>query len=223
MSREALVLLVCCCDFRDGAERLIPSKSLRNAVIRAFPGLLCILRMCAPRRAAAVVRPRGREKSADRRRRILISRLLIIRASVPRWKSPFPAYFKGFPAVSPLIPPYPAFLKYPVSPQEDRGAADKSSAFAPAQEAGARERGCRRSGNGSCAVCRWFVGEHPPDCHVCGALSRSASCSSPQKVMTGSPDCSTVAAVNASQSIYGFVFCLHRECENPKKAGLPCF
>ena len=117
MSREALVLLVCCCDFRDGAERLISSKSLRNAVIRAFPGLLCILRMCAPRRAAAVVRPRGREKSADRRRRILISRLLIIRTSVPRRKSPFPAYFKGFPAVSPLIPPYPAFLKYPVSPQ----------------------------------------------------------------------------------------------------------
>lgn len=116
MSREALVLLVCCCDFRDGAERLIPSKSLRNAVIRVFPGLLCILRMCAPRRAAAVVRPRGREKSADRRRRILISRLLIIRTSVPRRKSPFPAYFKGFPAVSPLIPPYPAFLKYPVSP-----------------------------------------------------------------------------------------------------------
>lgn len=117
MSREALVLLVCCCDFRDGVERLIPSKSLRNAVIRAFPGLFCILRMCAPRRAAAVVRPRGREKSADRRRRILISRLLIIRTSVPRRKSPFPAYFKGFPAVSPLIPPYPAFLKYPVSPQ----------------------------------------------------------------------------------------------------------
>ena len=117
MSREALVLLVCCCDFRDGAERLIPSKSLRNAVIRAFPGLFRILRMCAPRRAAAVVRPRGREKSADRRRRILISRLLIIRTSVPRRKSPFPAYFKGFPAVSPLIPPYPAFLKYPVSPQ----------------------------------------------------------------------------------------------------------
>lgn len=117
MSREALVLLVCCCDFRDRAERLIPSKSLRNAVIWAFPGLLCILRMCAPRRADAVVRPRGREKSADRRRRILISRLLIIRASVPRRKSPFPAYFKGFPAVSPLIPPYPAFLKYPVSPQ----------------------------------------------------------------------------------------------------------
>lgn len=116
MSREALVLLVCCCDFRDGAERLIPSKSLRNAVIWAFPGLLCILRMCAPRRAAAVVRPRERKKSADRRRRILISRLLIIRASVPRRKSPFPAYFKGFPAVSPLIPPYPAFLKYPVSP-----------------------------------------------------------------------------------------------------------
>ena len=119
MSREALVLLVCCCDFRDGAERLISSKSLRNAVIRAFPGLFRILRMCAPRRAAAVVRPRGREKSADRRRRILISRLLIIRASVPRRKSPFPAYFKGFPAVSPLIPPYPAFLKYPVSPQQD--------------------------------------------------------------------------------------------------------
>lgn len=120
MSREALVLLVCCCDFRDGAERLIPSKSLRNAVIRAFPGLFRILRMCAPRRAAAVVRPRGREKSADRRRRILISRLLIIRASVPRRKSPFPAYFKGFPAVSPLIPPYPTFLKYPVSPQKVR-------------------------------------------------------------------------------------------------------
>ena len=119
MSREALVLLVCCCDFRDGAERLMPSKSLRNAVIRAFPGLFRILRMCAPRRAAAVVRPRGREKSADRRRRILISRLLIIRASVPRRKSPFPAYFKGFPAVSPLIPPYPAFLKYPVSPHSD--------------------------------------------------------------------------------------------------------
>lgn len=118
MSREALVLLVCCCDFRDGAERLIPSKSLRNAVIRAFPGLFRILRMCAPRRAAAVVRPRGREKSADRRRRILISRLLIIRTSVPRRKSPFPAYFKGFPAVSPLIPPYPAFLKYPVSPHQ---------------------------------------------------------------------------------------------------------
>lgn len=123
MSRETLVLLVCCCDFRDGAERLIPSKSLRNAVIRAFPGLLCILRMCAPRRAAAVVRPRGREKSADRRRRILISRLLIIRASVPRRKSPFPAYFKGFPVVSLLFPPYPAFLKYPVSPHFDCGVA----------------------------------------------------------------------------------------------------
>lgn len=118
MSRKALVLLVCCCDFRDGAERLIPSKSLGNAVIRAFPGLFRILRMCAPRHAAAVVRPRERKKSADRRRRILISRLLIIRASVPRRKSPFPAYFKGFPAVSPLIPPYPAFLKYPVSPQQ---------------------------------------------------------------------------------------------------------
>lgn len=99
----------------------MPSKSLGNAVIRAFPGLFRILRMCAPRRAAAVVRPRGREKSADRRRRILISRLLIIRASVPRRKSPFPAYFKGFPAVSPLIPPYPAFLKYPVSPQLHEG------------------------------------------------------------------------------------------------------
>lgn len=117
MSRKALVLLVCCCDFRDGAERLIPSKSLGNAVIRAFPGLFRILRMCAPRHAAAVVRPRERKKSADRRRRILISRLLIIRTSVPRRKSPFPAYFKGFPAVSLLIPPYPAFLKYPVSPQ----------------------------------------------------------------------------------------------------------
>ena len=116
MSRKALVLLVCCCDFRDGAERLIPSKSLGNAVIRAFPGLFRILRMCAPRHAAAVVRPRERKKSADRRRRILISRLLIIRASVPRRKSPFPAYFKGFPAVSLHIPPYPAFLKYPVSP-----------------------------------------------------------------------------------------------------------
>ena len=127
MSREALVLLVCCCDFRDRAERLIPSKSLRNAVIWAFPGLLCILRMCAPRRAAAVVRPRGREKSADRRRRILISRLLIIRASVPRWKSPFPAYFKGFPAVSPLIPPYPAFLKYPVSPHPTQAGACSAS------------------------------------------------------------------------------------------------
>ena len=126
MSREALVLLVCCCDFRDGAERLISSKSLRNAVIRAFPGLLRILRMYAPCRAAAVVRPRGREKSADRRRRILISRLLIIRASVPRRKSPFPAYFKGFPAISPLIPPYPAFLKYPVSPQQPTGQSCRS-------------------------------------------------------------------------------------------------
>ena len=141
MSREALVLLVCCCDFRDGAEWLIPSKSLRNAVIRAFPGLFCILRMCAPRRAAAVVRPRGREKSADRRRRILISRLLIIRASVPRRKSPFPAYFKGFPAVSLLIPPYPAFLKYPVSPHSSKSLINQaflmainpisSGAFAP--------------------------------------------------------------------------------------------
>ena len=129
MSREALVLLVCCCDFRDGAERLMPSKSLRNAVIRAFPGLFRILRMCAPRRAAAVVRPRGREKSADRRRRILISRLLIIRASVPRRKSPFPAYFKGFPAVSPLIPPYPTFLKYPVSPQLSRAKASVTFTF----------------------------------------------------------------------------------------------
>ena len=98
----------------------MPSKSLRNAVIRAFPGLLRILRMYAPRRAAAVVRPRERKKSADRRRRILISRLLIIRASVPRRKSPFPAYFKGFPAVSPLIPPYPTFLKYPVSPHKQK-------------------------------------------------------------------------------------------------------
>lgn len=148
MSREALVLLVCCCDFRDGAERLIPSKSLRNAVIWAFPGLLCILRMCAPRRAAAVVRPRGREKSADRRRRILISRLLIIRASVPRRKSPFPAYFKGFPAVSPLIPPYPAFLKYPVSPHYPRQRAWVSCA---AQSAAANR--CRPYWKQLC-VCR---------------------------------------------------------------------
>lgn len=140
MSRKALVLLVCCCDFRDGAERLIPSKSLRNAVIWAFPGLFRILRMCAPRRAAAVVRPRGREKSADRRRRILISRLLIIRASIPRRKSPFPAYFKGFPAVSPLIPPYPAFLKYPVSPH-----LHSPSAF----------RSCRAERSGRKGAPRW--------------------------------------------------------------------
>ena len=32
------------------------------------------------------------------------------------------------------------------------------------------------------------------------------------KVITDLSDYSTVAAVNASQSIYGFVFCLHREC-----------
>ena len=140
MSRKALVLLVCCCDFRDGAERLIPSKSLGNAVIRAFPGLFRILRMCAPRRAAAVVRPRGREKSADRRRRILISRLLIIRASVPRRKSPFPAYFKGFPAVSLLIPPYPAFLKYPVSPQS--GSNFRSDALSPFPRISVCRSGC---------------------------------------------------------------------------------
>lgn len=145
MSREALVLLVCCCDFRDGAERLIPSKSLRNAVIRAFPGLFCILRMCAPRRAAAVVRPRERKKSADRRRRILISRLLIIRASVPRRKSPFPAYFKGFPAVSPLIPPYPAFLKYPVSPHLPKVPANHFPAREP-ESAQTRQPGDRGRG-----------------------------------------------------------------------------
>ena len=147
MSREALVLLVCCCDFRDRAERLIPSKSLRNAVIWAFPGLLCILRMCAPRRAAAVVRPRGREKSADRRRRILISRLLIIRASVPRRKSPFPACFKGFPVVSPLIPPYPAFLKYPVSPHLYAQPAGTAACEVPGVGAGANGSliRCRRS------------------------------------------------------------------------------
>ena len=157
MSREALVLLVCCCDFRDGAERLIPSKSLRNAVIRAFPGLLCILRMCAPRRAAAVVRPRERKKSADRRRRILISRLLIIRASVPRRKSPFPAYFKGFPAVSPLIPPYPAFLKYPVSPHHPL-----SLVFYHGSGWGTRKkgRGCMSYFNGSlyyCLLLKWVT------------------------------------------------------------------
>ena len=46
----------------------------------------------------------------------------------------------------------------------------------------------------------------------------------PPKVMTGLPDCSTVAAVNASQSIYGFVFCLHRECEGSlKKQDSPVF
>jgi hypothetical protein len=40
----------------------------------------------------------------------------------------------------------------------------------------------------------------------------------------GLPDCSTVAAVNASQSIYGFVFCLHRECEGSlKKQDSPVF
>ena len=158
MSREALVLLVCCCDFRDGAERLIPSKSLRNAVIRAFPGLFCILRMCAPRRAAAVVRPRERKKSADRRRRILISRLLIIRASVPRRKSPFPAYFKGFPVVSPLIPPYPAFLKYPVSPQP------------PGAEEARRCRGRAPAGRhevaGSRLAQRWRCGTLPWICQA---------------------------------------------------------
>ena len=104
--------------------------------LRAFPGLFRILRMCAPRRAAAVVRPRGREKSADRRRRILISRLLIIRASVPRRKSPFPAYFKGFPAVSPLIPPYPTFLKYPVSPQRPKAQKSRLPAGGRRQRSG---------------------------------------------------------------------------------------
>lgn len=153
MSREALVLLVCCCDFRDGAERLIPSKSLRNAVIWAFPGLLCILRMCAPRRAAAVVRPRGREKSADRRRRILISRLLIIRTSVPRRKSPFPAYFKGFPAVSPLIPPYPAFLKYPVSPQN--GCSTTASTIEGCCRSGLRSPSSRRFRTSATRTASW--------------------------------------------------------------------
>ena len=162
MSREALVLLVCCCDFRDGAERLISSKSLRNAVIRAFPGLFRILRMCAPRRAAAVVRPRGREKSADRRRRILISRLLIIRASVPRWKSPFPAYFKGFPAVSPLIPPYPAFLKYPVSPQYKIVAPRCPPSGRVKRESGENPERCshcvrERTCKGSAGPARWPV------------------------------------------------------------------
>lgn len=162
MSRKALVLLVCCCDFRDGAERLIPSKSLGNAVIRAFPGLFRILRMCAPRHAAAVVRPRERKKSADRRRRILISRLLIIRASVPRRKSPFPAYFKGFPAVSLLIPPYPAFLKYPVSPHVGWCFVIFSGTVTPG---GARN--CRRHGRPP-ARCRRHPGppgaEHPAGC-----------------------------------------------------------
>jgi hypothetical protein len=109
--------------------------------------------MYAPRRAAAVVRPRGREKSADRRRRILISRLLIIRASVPRRKSPFPAYFKGFPAVSPLIPPYPAFLKYPVSPQQglgwDRVCEAQRSNESPSG-AFKRQRGLRQQMEGRC-------------------------------------------------------------------------
>ena len=116
MSRKALVLLVCCCDFRDVAERPPLCRNPRNGRFYAvFRGFLHPAGVCRARRAA-VVQPRERKKSADRRRRILISRLLIIRASVPRRKSPFPAYFKGFPAVSPLIPPYPAFLKYPVSP-----------------------------------------------------------------------------------------------------------
>ena len=159
MSREALVLLVCCCDFRDRAERLIPSKSLRNAVIRAFPGLFRILRMCAPRRAAAVVRPRGREKSADRRRRILISRLLIIRASVPRRKSPFPAYFKGFPAVSPLIPPYPAFLKYPVSPQAKKSLRKSSQALFFGYACHNRICHIHRSRTNECHNCALFPAE----------------------------------------------------------------
>ena len=163
MSREALVLLVCCCDFRDGAERLMPSKSLRNAVMLAFPGLFCILRMCAPRRAAAVVRPRGHEKSADRRRRILISRLLIIRALVPRRKSLFPAYFKGFPAVSPLIPSYPAFLKYPVSPHLPLGHSFNSVLmFAPPPQPQsstmASGAGCKkRSPHSAIALCPKFI------------------------------------------------------------------
>ena len=172
MSREALVLLVCCCDFRDRAERLIPSKSLRNAVIRAFPGLFCILRMCAPRRAAAVVRPRGREKSADRRRRILISRLLIIRASVPRWKSPFPAYFKGFPAVSPLIPPYPAFRQNPASLPHDGVIEDVVFPLTVVALAIAV-----MVGDGCCAfVCdqSWAAGwrEGEPKCRQCGPSLR---------------------------------------------------
>lgn len=80
---------------------------------RGFFVFCVCVRLAAPPPLCGLV---SVKKSADRRRRILISRLLIIRASVPRRKSPFPAYFKGFPAVSPLIPPYPAFLKYPVSP-----------------------------------------------------------------------------------------------------------
>lgn len=174
MSREALVLLVCCCDFRDGAERLIPSKSLRNAVIRAFPGLFRILRMCAPRRAAAVVRPRGREKSADRRRRILISRLLIIRASVPRRKSPFPAYFKGFPAVSPLIPPYPTFLKYPVSPQAKKSLRKSSQALFNLHDVcHNRSRRVRHSRTKICHNCGYHTAEKVS---ICKGFSPGPSC-----------------------------------------------
>ena len=39
----------------------------------------------------------------------------------------------------------------------------------------------------------------------------------------GLPDCSTFAAVNASQSIYGFVFCLHRECAEGVESRTPLF
>ncbi len=109
--------------------------------------------------------------------------------------------------------------------REDRGAADISSAFAPAQEAGARERGCRRSGNGSCAVCRWFVREHLPDCHVCGALSRSASCLSP---LQGNDKAVCRIAVHLQpqmlhKAFAALFFVCVRECENPKKAGRPVF
>lgn len=91
---------------------------------RGFFVFCVCVRLAAPPPLCGLV---SVKKSADRRRRILISRLLIIRASVPRRKSPFPAYFKGFPAVSPLIPPYPAFLKYPVSPHFTRGTTEQDN------------------------------------------------------------------------------------------------
>ena len=45
----------------------------------------------------------------------------------------------------------------------------------------------------------------------------------PPKVITDLPDCSTVAAVNASQSIYGFVFCLRSGVRKPEKSRTSCF
>ena len=91
----------------------------RNARFRPFPGVFVIYRPCVRRCVFGLFWPlQGIRKGPCSKPMPSFSRLLIIAKPFPPEKWRFPVEIAGFLAVSHLIPPFPAFLKYVVSVQQ---------------------------------------------------------------------------------------------------------